>query len=389
MKKNMNWIKLITFQIAIIFILLNVLSLPLLGFGWGMIPYTEKFIIKWNSFKRENFNYTHPYLGYTRYKFQDVKDIKFDSNLIWEDFKTINYDEKKHPTILILGGSLAAHFSNNQDSLYLEKSFGKNAFSRSLKKEYSNSNFRVINAAYGGKKQPQQYLTAIYLDLLGLKYDLVINVDGFNEIALTSTENFNQNIPGIFPRSYFKHLSAFENGRKCINSFNKKISYIPFWDFVNSVKIRMCLVNITNPEKVFDSLLLNKNIEKYIKESIEIWSRSSNKLYKFLSENEIYYIHTIQPSQYLKNSKPLSKKELEFAYKNNLRAKMISDYYLQLDISNLEAKNITDLRFIFENEKQTLYRDVCCHLNDVGLLKAADKIILDNKQVFDKLMKSN
>lgn len=62
---------------------------------------------------------------------------------------------------------------------------------------------------------------------------------------------------------------------------------------------------------------------------------------------------------------------------------------MQLDTSKLEAKNITDLRFIFKDEKQTLYRDVCYHLNDVGLLKAADKIILDNKQVFDKLLKSN
>ena len=118
---------------------------------------------------------------------------------------------------------LSKNLKNHEDE---DKSRGNFAFSRSLQKYFPGKNFRVVNAAYGGKKQPQQYLSVIYLDLIGFNYDIVINLDGFNEIVLPTIENFYQETPVIFPRSFFKLASAFQNG-DCLTERNDKPSYIP------------------------------------------------------------------------------------------------------------------------------------------------------------------
>lgn len=45
-------------------------------------------------------------------------------------------------------------------------------------------NFIVINFATDGYKQPQQLMILNYLLALGAEFDVVINLDGFNEVSL-------------------------------------------------------------------------------------------------------------------------------------------------------------------------------------------------------------
>ena len=52
----------------------------------------------------------------------------------------------------------------------------------------------------------------------------------------------------------------------------------------------------------------------------------------------------------------------------------------------LEAKNISDLRYLFKKNEATLYRDFCCHLNEEGMSIIAKEIILKNKSLFDRLL---
>src|SRR5438105_4905013 len=42
----------------------------------------------------------------------------------------------------------------------------------------------LVNLAQGGYKQPQQLMTLNFLLMLGAKFDYLINLDGFNELAL-------------------------------------------------------------------------------------------------------------------------------------------------------------------------------------------------------------
>ena len=50
--------------------------------------------------------------------------------------------------------------------------------------------------AHGGWKQPQQLLALSWILALGGELDVLINVDGFNEVALDGVENAER---GVFP----------------------------------------------------------------------------------------------------------------------------------------------------------------------------------------------
>ena len=64
----------------------------------------------------------------------------------------------------------------------------------------------ILNLALPGFKQPQQLLAVNYLRALGATFDVVVNIDGFNEIALGPAVNSAQ---GVAPVSY-THLRAHE-----------------------------------------------------------------------------------------------------------------------------------------------------------------------------------
>ena len=186
--KNLIYILVTTF------ILLNLASLVWLRYDNGnwLFDTQDYERNKHNTYKRfKEHNFPHPFIGYSRTTFDGTYDSKFGEKLFWDVYQTENFTNKD-PTILILGGSVAMHLSNNASDRDRNYRFGKNAFANVLKRIYPNSNFRVLNAAYGGNKQPQQYLTAVYLDLLGVNYDLVLNLDGFNEISLSLAENLVQ-----------------------------------------------------------------------------------------------------------------------------------------------------------------------------------------------------
>ncbi|MFQ5349963.1 MAG: hypothetical protein ACE5EG_05930, partial [Thermoanaerobaculia bacterium] len=66
----------------------------------------------------------------------------------------------------------------------------------------------VICLALGGIKQPQQLLQLNYFLVLGAHYDVVLNLDGFNEIALPMTENRPRGVYPFFPRNWIGYSNT-------------------------------------------------------------------------------------------------------------------------------------------------------------------------------------
>ncbi len=64
----------------------------------------------------------------------------------------------------------------------------------------------AVSFAKGGYKQPQQLMVLAYLLALGARPDVVINVDGFNEVALPPVENVARGVNPFYPRQW--HLKA-------------------------------------------------------------------------------------------------------------------------------------------------------------------------------------
>lgn len=80
--------------------------------------------------------------------------------------------------VLLLGGSVAANLGNQADH-DLARLIGALPMA-------AGRPVRLMNYARGSYKQPQQLVMLAWLLTLGLAPDLVINVDGFNEVAVSN-----------------------------------------------------------------------------------------------------------------------------------------------------------------------------------------------------------
>ena len=65
-----------------------------------------------------------------------------------------------------------------------------------------------INFSKGGYKQPQQLMILAWLLAQGAELDVVINVDGFNEVAVPTAENVSRGVNPFFPRQWHKRARS-------------------------------------------------------------------------------------------------------------------------------------------------------------------------------------
>ena len=119
--------------------------------------------------------------------------------------------------------------------------------------------------------------------------------------------------------------------------------------------------------------------------SKNIWINSSNKIDEFSNNNEKLYIHVIQPNLYLKDSKILTPSETKLLNYPKY-GDVISDHYKKFDIEYLNAEKKLDLKYIFKNNSKELYRDYCCHLNNLGMHLLSLEIINSFKSDFENFI---
>jgi len=305
-------------------------------------------------------------------------------------FRKISPSNSKHPIkILIVGGSVAQNLSF--DGL----DYGENFLAKKINQYYSTDRFVVYNAAFGGGKQPQQYFKYLYLDLIGFHPDIVINLDGFNEIALPIAENKPLGNPAIFPRSYSKLLHAATSDRSCASLNNKLLgvdSGIPMIEALIWEYVKACSKSIEGGDKQmpwwFDGMGFAAK-EDYSARSVAIWEQSSNKLNMALKNRGIDYIHILQPNQYLEGSKIFSKEEREKYLGFDLYGAPIKLTYGLLSNKNLVNSNFRDQRYLFQNVSQTVYSDNCCHFNKLGMEYIINDIIFSNDEIFRRHLKKS
>ena len=96
----------------------------------------------------------------------------------------------------LLGGSVAAQL----------QPFLEAALARRLAAHRRPRQPVVLNLALGGVKQPQQTLMIANALLLGGKFDLIVNLDGFNEISGSTGRSFQQGIFPLFPVRWSKRV---------------------------------------------------------------------------------------------------------------------------------------------------------------------------------------
>ena len=352
----------------------------------------------------------HPYLGYV-----------FDHTNHPEYFRTlysggvskfgfvdstgdgVNPVMKRSDALLIvgiLGGSVAQGASS-----YLKEALAKKIVSVA---GLEHKQVILLNFAMGGYKQPQQLMAVNYLLSLGAEFDLLINIDGFNEVALPDTESKPQQVSPFYPRSWyflvaehdirflpdFVPYKAVAYGRKVVA---QAVSIIPLSEKSYAINAAWAafdrLMGITErglrgflasrrPHGFYAAgppFEYSKGDEFLYEELSWVWARSSFLLDQISRENHIAYFHFLQPNQYDEGSRALTEEEKKTAFSEEhpYRKGVQKGYsYLRQRIRFLQEKgvHVYDFSMIFKDVNQSVYLDTCCHFNVWGYEYFAEKI---------------
>jgi len=383
-----QFIQALAFTITLLFVFINIAAYHVIQNRFGFSIYdTQQYQKRKIMFKKnlDNQSVPHPFYGLS-----NQGSVVFKNSLSPEPlFERISEGMGKFDSIkvLVLGGSVAANMSyggGRHDEYLLAKI---------LNTHFKTDRFVVYIAAFGRGKQPQQYLKYQYLDLLGFQPNIVINIDGFNEIALPLSENQGLGNPAIFPRSYSRSLNAASADRSCAKLNNYLLNLdtgLPIAELMIWIYVQNCYHKIEDSLSAkpwwSSSIGVSDNTD-YVTSSIAIWEQSSNKLNEILSSRMIDYIHVLQPNQYLEGSKPFSAEEKDNYLNFEPHAKPIRENYGKLSEKKLLTPNFRDQRFLFKDISETVYADNCCHFNQLGMEMIVNDLIISNEKIFKKYLK--
>ncbi|HSH38791.1 MAG TPA: hypothetical protein VK993_08395 [Chthoniobacterales bacterium] len=268
----------------------------------------------------------------------------------------------------------------------------------------------VINFATAGYKQPQQLLTLNYLLSLGAEFDIVINVDGFNEVALPLAENVPAKLNPFYPRMWDRRTASVVN-RGTLRSIGRVEVAIEvkqrwaglFRDRRLYVSPTLFLLWQTRDRKLARTIYQlheklsadradaesfqmhgpehpTANEEQLCSDLAAAWKNASLQMKILCEAAGTKYYHFLQPNQYLEGSKPISEAERKQAVNEASRyGQAVAKGYPLFIASGRQLQaagvNFSDLTRIFADRLEILYGDDCCHTNDEGSAVVTRRIV--------------
>lgn len=344
----------------------------------------------------------HPYQGYVHYPVQDLRHRDAVHMTEW------GYEDTAPPlrkrgdnqvVVAILGGSVAAQFASG----------AKDRLAAALTEDprFRGRQFDFVHLAIGGYKQPQQLMQITYLLTLGGEFDLVLNLDGFNEVALSIAENYENGIFPSYPREWDSRVRTHQSwlalrtiGRTVILEDQRRLLAARFsafpWKYSFAATSLWDAWDQHLQQGVLEALhgyraLLSQDrsaatsgpFHPFATESelyrhcIDVWQRSSLQLHELCAAHGITYYHFLQPNQYVADSKPFSQQEKLLAINPQQPYRIAAEtgYPLLIEAGRqLRARGVRfhDLTQVFMQHPETVYKDDCCHLNPAGNAILAD-----------------
>ena len=255
----------------------------------------------------------------------------------------------------------------------------------------------VLNWHSWGGSQPQGTMVAANTLLLGGAADLIVNLDGLNELG-NSLGAFGSGVFPFFPKHWNNQESL--TGRELLLAGQLRV--------LRREQARLTAAQETSPwrgsalfglanrwrqeSNTAAIIRLNHqlmaieskyNLEKHGPRiwldsagkmrpaAARFWYRSSVILARLAELAGAEYYHFLQPNQYVPGSKPLSPEERELAWSAGAPEKpLVEQGYPLLRAFNRDLQNqgidYFDLTGIFADHSETLYKDTCCHLNARG-----------------------
>lgn len=267
----------------------------------------------------------------------------------------------------------------------------------------------LVGLCLGGYKQPQQLMILNYLLTLGGEFDLVINLDGFNEVALHEPENGAKGVFPIYPRWWQQRVNDISDPDMLADAGQlaylqrqlKSLDSSPLLRFASHLQMGRLwrAFRIKRLHTQMDAVIARLSrtgtgaARRYVStgprwkfeetqlydELTDIWSRSSLQMHQLSQANGIAYYHFLQPNQYVEGSKPMGSAERKKAYDGRMRYRpgAVKGYpKLIAKGKQLAERGVkyTDLTQLFAKVDAPMYRDTCCHLLPEGADAVAHEI---------------
>ncbi len=256
-----------------------------------------------------------------------------------------------------------------------------------------------VHLAIGGVRQPQQLMMLQYLLALGAEFDIIINLDGFNDVAIFPSMNLQQQLfhaypvhwPGLLQGkpspesklllgkvSLYRSLRRrwanghFATGRSMALSLIWSLGDHALYRFERNARVALTMTvdsdlpyQMTGPSKTYGSE------QEMFEDLAALWLRSSLQMGLISRANGIQYFHFLQPNQYAPTSKPMGPAERRVAiledHPFHVGARQGYPHLIR-EGEKLKAAGIRyrDLTPLFSDTTEVVYRDSCCHFNVRG-----------------------
>ena len=328
---------------------------------------------------------SHPFYGYI-------------SNLPDYDLSAMPPRQRREDTVLIglLGGSVA-------QEVY---PFLQRALNRWFAANNGPRRPVLLDLAAPGLKQPQQTMMVANTLLLGGEFDLIVNLDGFNEVAFfRGARNPRSGVFPFFPRWWRQQVGPpaerllgagqirvlrREQARLAQSAATSPRRWSALFGLANRYRRERIAAEIIQLNHELAAVPSQYTLEKHgprtgrageerlLPAAARVWYRGSLTLARLAKLSGAEYYHFLQPNQYVTDSKPLTPEERASAYNPDgpYGYFTVRGYPLLREFGRdlpRQGVNYFDLTGIFVDRRETLYRDKCCHFNERGyeLLAAA------------------
>ena len=344
----------------------------------------------------------HPYLGYV---YKPVARSDGDA-LSLEALGFPNggpFVRTRDPGTLVVGvfgGSLAAGFAAAGGTERLVEQL------RDLP-EFVGRRLVAVSTALAGYKQPQCLFALSYLIALGMHFDWVILIDGFNDVVLPVVEDPKQTTFPFFPRRWALRVASLDTATD-VRALIGEIAYRQeqrrsmaqrftdsalrrsrFASLVWLILDRRAEAAIAQRRQAL--LELRPQSLEYLASGpswsapggglyadlVRFWKSASVQMNAICAANGIRFTHFLQPNQYVPNSKPIGSAERAIAVREDhpMRVPVEAAYPLLRDAGvDLRTAGVAfhDLTMVFKDADEALYVDDCCHINQKGNELLAD-----------------
>jgi len=328
----------------------------------------------------------HPYLGYEIVG--GIRQIEDD----WSWMKEHPDPQNKRYDILIVGGSVAQIFGQ----------YGESTLKTVLRRDprFAERTVRLIKYGRGGYKEPQQVIFVAYLLSLGFHFDCVLNLNGFNEVAL-GTDNAALGTHPIFPSiPHWGHLAVggrtdregldwqlearklqlevLESTDLALRSGMYRSVVLGEWALGKQRRLSARLAAIDTEysqrlrgqnRQILHGPLFEASGTKPQRTCTVSWMESSRTIQDICNARGIDYLHALQPTLHDTDSKPLSAEELEKGKAPQTWMDGVHVGYPMLRFAGEQLRaqgvNFVDMSMVFREQPQTLYFD-SCHFGQEG-----------------------